>query len=145
MKYVSAIIMKFLMTFIVLFVFLSLFNDVSLFHVFMMSLIITGIGFILGDLIILPAFENWGATLADFFLIVITIRVYSSILLVEPFVPLSTIGLAALIISAGEVYFHIYMDRKFLNVVESVDSTERVNMSELQTEFGDEFETKKED
>src|SRR5699024_1964767 len=106
---------------------------------------ITGIGFILGDLIILPAFENWGATLADFFLIVITIRVYSSILLVEPFVTLSIIGLAALIISAGEVYFHIYMDRKFLNVVESVDSTERVNMSELQTEFGDEFETKKED
>lgn len=145
LKYVNSLIIKFLMTFAILFVFLSMFNNVSVFHIFMLSLIITSLGFILGDLIILRFSENWLATITDFLLVVIAIRVYSSVFFMETLPSLSTVGLIALIVAAGEVFFHTYVDRNILNITETVDSRDQINTMDLQTEFAEEFDTKEEE
>lgn len=145
MKYIKSFAMKFVMTLAVLFIFLSLFNNVSMAHILALSLIISIVGFLLGDLVILPAFENWGATITDFFLVVITVRLYGMIFFVQYLPSLATVGLIALILSVGEVFLHIYINRTILNVIESKDSPYQIDMSDFQTEFGEEFESNKDE
>lgn len=139
MNYAKAFILKLLMIFVVLFLSLNLLFNVSLFHVVMLSLIISVTSFILGDFFILPAFENWGATLADFFLVVIAIRIYGMNFFIESLPTLGTVGLIALIISVGEIFYHIYIDRHFLNVIEYKDQVPEASMLNLQTEFSEEL------
>lgn len=140
MNYIKAIAIKFIMTFIVLFITLSLMFNVALTHVITLSAIITFLGFVLGDLFILPSFENWGATIADFFLVVVAIQVYGMNFFAEILPSLAIIGLIALVISLGEFFYHMYIDHNILNVIEEKDPIMERDISHLQTEFSDEFD-----
>lgn len=140
MNYIKALVIKFLMTFGVLFIFLSLMFNMALIHVIAVSAIITVLGFVLGDLFILPSFENWGATLTDFFLVVIAIQVYGMNFFTGNLPTLGTIGFIALIISAGEFFYHIYIDHNILNVIEEKDPIKDEDIAYLQTEFSEEFD-----
>jgi len=141
MDYVKAIIIKFVMSLAVLWVILGLIYNVAFGHVLTLSLIITALGFILGDLIILRWFENWGATIADFLLVFAAVWVYSINFIFENFPVLWAAALSALIISVGEVFFHKYIDRHIIHVDERVDEANRADVGNLQTEFGEENPT----
>lgn len=129
--------LKLLIIFAVLFVTLSFMFNVLLPHVIALSLIIAIVSFVVSDFFILPAFENWGATIANFFLIVIAIRTYGLIFLIDTLPSLGMIGLIALVLSIGLFFYHIYVDRRILNVIEVK------NELKMQTEFSEELKEKK--
>lgn len=139
MKYINAFIIKFVMTLFVLYIFLGLFNNVSFIHILLLGLIISILGFLLGDLVILPAFENWGATISDFFLVVILVRLYGAMFFTQHLPSLAVVGMMALILSLGEFFFHIYIDYNILNKTKRVKPENEIGVGDYQTEFTEEF------
>jgi|SRR5690625_5467 len=148
MDYVKAIVIKFVMSLAVLWFILGVFYNINFGHIFALSLIITPVSFILGDLFILPRFENWGATIADFILTFAVIWLYSVNVINAIFPVLTATALSALVISVAEIFFHQYVDRHILHVDDrTVDRTSQMNIDnrDLQTEFGEEITPPPED
>ncbi|MEI3607924.1 YndM family protein [Pseudogracilibacillus sp. SE30717A] len=142
MDYVKALIIKFVMCLAVLWIILGIFYNVAFGHIFTLSLILTAISFILGDLYLLPKFENWGATISDFFLAFAIIWVYSVSFINENFSVITAAALSALVISVGEIFFHRYVDNHiFHNRLHEVNHNDQLRSKnrDLQTEFGDEI------
>lgn len=147
MDYVKALVIKFVMCLAVLWIVLGVFYNVDFGHILALSLIITPVSFILGDLFILSRFENWGATIADFILVMAVVWLYSINFINEAFPYITAAALSALIISVGEIFFHRYVDRHILHVDDrtvSRDDQRNIDRS-LQTEFGEEIDPPPED
>ncbi|WP_409305523.1 YndM family protein [Peribacillus sp. SCS-155] len=66
MRHVLAILVKFISLLIVLYVFLGLIFDLSFADVLGIAAVLTAVGYVLGDLYLLPRTSNLAATLADF-------------------------------------------------------------------------------
>jgi len=148
LDYVKALIIKFVMCLAVLWIVMGVFYGVRFGHIFTLSLIITPVAFILGDLYILRRFENWGATIADFFLVLAAVWFYSVNFtnIVFPF--LTAAAISAVLISVGEIFFHRYVDSHILHVDDDTIDRERqmnIDNRNLQTEFGEEIEPSPED
>src|SRR5690625_1136183 len=150
LDYVKALIIKYVMCLAVLWLVLGVFYNVAFGHIFALSLILTPVTFILGDLFILPRIENWGATIADFLMVFAVVWFYSAYFINETFPALTAAALSALIISVGEIFFHRYVDNRILHVQDdTIDRDRQMNIGNrnLQTEFGEEIDppTKDED
>src|SRR5690625_2607381 len=148
LDYVKALIIKFVMCLAVLWIVLGVFYNVNFGHVLTLSLIITPVAFILGDLLILRRFENWGATIADFFLVLAVVWLYTVNFSNEVFPFLTAAALSAILITIGEIFFHRYVDSHILHVQDdSVDRDRQMNIDNrnLQTEFGEEINPPPED
>lgn len=112
MKYLEAILIKFAMVFSVLFVILGIAYGVEVFEIFVLSLIITAIGFI-GDLIIYPKTSNKVATGGDFVLVFLIVWFGGIWLITNPDFSLIMPALySALLIAVGEWFFHIYLTKR---------------------------------
>jgi|SRR5699024_3200429 len=148
MDYVKALLIKFVMCLAVLWIVLGVFYNITFGHVLTLSLIITGVSFVLGDLYLLPRFENWGATIADFFLALAIIWLYSITFIDAIFPAVTAAALSALILSVGEIFFHRYVDSQILHVQDDTvnrDDQMTVDDRNLQTEFGEEIDPPPED
>jgi len=135
LKHVEAILIKFFTTLIVLSLLLLLFNLPSYMDIVLMSIIVTGIGYAIGDLYILRKFGNGIAFFADFGLAAATIWLLG-IFLIGPGFPALTIALiAAIFIAVSESLFHIYLNEFVL-----VPKHKSFNYTEnrIQTEFAEE-------
>ena len=112
MKYIEAILIKFAMVFSVLFVVLGIAYGVEVFEIFILSLIITAVGFI-GDLIIYPKTSNKVATGGDFVLVFLIVWLGGMWLIANPDFSLIMPALySALLIAVGEWFFHIYLTKR---------------------------------
>ena len=112
MKYLEAILIKFGMVFSVLFVVLGIAYGVKVFEIFILSLLITVIGFI-GDLIIYPKTSNKVATGGDFILVFLIVWLGGLWLIENPDFSLVMPALyTAILVAAGEWFFHIYLTKR---------------------------------
>lgn len=108
MKHVKALLIKFIMITGILLIILRGFYQFNFWSIIVTSLLLTGVSYLLGDLIILPLFENWGATIADFVLVFMGVWVLGS--LYPGTIPFPTVaGISSLFIAGGEYFFHQYM------------------------------------
>ncbi|MBO1005869.1 YndM family protein [Pseudogracilibacillus auburnensis] len=145
MDYVKALIIKFIMCTAVIWIVLGAFYGVNFGQILMLSLIITGVSFVLGDLFILPKFENWGATIADFIIVFAIVWLYGANFINENIPLLTAAAITAAIIAIGEIFFHRYVDSRILHVDDRTDNRDNDNYididhSELKTEFGEEID-----
>lgn len=148
MEYFKALIIKFIMCLAVLWLVLGVFYDMAFGHVLTLSLILTAVAFLLGDLFILSRFENWGATISDFILAFAAIWFYSVYIANATFPVVTAAAISALILSIGEFFFHKYVDNHILHIqYDTKDSDDQMKMDDrnLQTEFGEEIEPSQED
>ena len=124
MKYIEALLIKFAMIFSVLFVILGLAFGVELYEIFIISLIITAVGFV-GDLIIYPKTSNKIATGGDFVIVFLAVWLLGLWLIATPDFSLIMAALfSALLIAAGEWFFHIYLTKRVWEQKETSHTTE---------------------
>jgi hypothetical protein len=117
LKHVSALIGKYIIVTLVIYLVLGLTSRVSLLSVLMLGLIVTGLGYVLGDLVILPAATkatngtsgNIIAAVADFGLVFFTLWIIGSYFVSGNINWFTSSFIAAAIIAVGEVLFHIIL------------------------------------
>ncbi|WP_434400218.1 YndM family protein [Planococcus sp. 11815] len=83
MKHIEAILMKFAMSFAVVFLILGLIYGVSVFNIFIISLVITAIGYA-GDMLIFPRTSNKLATGGDLVLAFVIVWLLGEFLIEKP-------------------------------------------------------------
>ena len=66
MKHIVALLIKYTAITTVLLIVLSIFQGISIPRVLLISLFLTGVAYLIGDLFILPKYGNMIATMADF-------------------------------------------------------------------------------
>lgn len=110
MKHFLAIVIKLLMITIVLEISLRFMTNLSAVSIFYVSLAVTLLAYILGDLLVLNKSNNTTATIADICLSLITILAFNWI------IPLANISftsalISSVIIGCGEWFFHKYIKK----------------------------------
>lgn len=112
MKYIEAFIIKFAMIFAVLFIVLGLAYGVEVFDIFLISIILTVVGFI-GDLTIYPSTSNKVATGGDLVLSFAAVWLLGLWLIDNPDFSLVMAAIySAVLIAIGEWFFHIYLTKR---------------------------------
>src|SRR5690625_1444536 len=91
MQYIKALLIKWVMVTAILWVVLGGFFGVSFMNIFTIGLLVTGISYLVGDLLILSRAENWVATIADFVLTFAIVWLMGSML----FAPIVALGTAS--------------------------------------------------
>lgn len=114
MEHVRALIIKFIMCTVALWIVLSLFYGVSFGNVVWIGIVLTILSYALGDLLILPFAGNMAATAADFGLTFLTVWLMGAYLF-DPAIPAAlTAFFSAIVITIGEWFFHNYMGKTVL-------------------------------
>ncbi len=112
MKHIEAILMKFAMSFAVVFLILGLIYGVSVFTIFLISLAITAIGYA-GDMVIYPLTSNMMATGGDLVLAFLLVWLLGEFLIENPdFSILAASIYTAILIASGEWFYHIYLKKR---------------------------------
>lgn len=109
-KTLSALVIKFGMTFLVTWIVFGLFGRNPLDFIFIVAVLGTGLNYVLGDLLILPRFGNVISSIGDGLMGALTALVVASfsILYRTNFFSLT---LFAILLAVGEYYFHQYLKR----------------------------------
>lgn len=141
MKHIVALLIKYTAISAVLLMILGIFQGISIPRILFISLLITGVAYLIGDLFILPKYGNMVATIADFGLSFVGI--WALTYLLKNINLTRNIGasafFAALLISVAEIFFHIYMKKVVLH--EDEDSRESTNIGhdKYAMEISDEY------
>ncbi|WP_394232324.1 YndM family protein [Niallia oryzisoli] len=143
MKHVKDFTIKFISNLVLLYVILGLFYGMEFGNVFLISLVLGIVSYLIGDRLILPKTNNTMATLADFGLALLVIWSMS-----ESFTRgdnIFTVSLlAALAVTLFEYFFHKYVS----NNATKEDSQEKINPStslRFQTEASEELSPQRKD
>ncbi len=111
MKHISAILVKFVMTAVILEIVLLLLSDASFSGILLIALAVTAIGYLIGDMIILGATNNIVATIADMGLSLVTIYLFN-FFWVRDTIPFLSAVVAGVAIGVGEWFYHKIIDRR---------------------------------
>src|SRR5690625_776731 len=84
MRYAIALLIKFIMSTALLSIILGGFYGISFANILTVSILLTGISFIIGDLYVLPRFENISAAVVDFGLSFIGVWLLGYLLFIQP-------------------------------------------------------------
>ncbi len=142
MQSFKALIVKFVMVAVVLWIVLGLFGF-SFGNIVTAAVLLTGVSFIVGDLFILPRYGNAAATITDFILTFGMIWLLGAYLFGYP-VRLGYVSfITAVVIAIGEALFHRYMERAVWDDMATFEM--ETDLRQMQTEFGDEPDFKKSD
>ncbi|WP_018660912.1 YndM family protein [Heyndrickxia acidiproducens] len=109
MRYATALIMKLVVAIIAFAIALDLFFDANITDILSFSLLVTVVSFIIGDLLLLPRIGNWKATVVDFLLVYAAVWIFGSVVLNHYLQIAWGSIIAAIIISASEVFVHRYL------------------------------------
>lgn len=137
MKHIKAFVLKFIACLALLYIILGVMYDMSFRNVFLITLVLGVIAYIVGDLLILPKTNNTIATIADAVLVFLIIWYMGSKLTYggSMFTPsiISAIG-----IGLFEIFFHKYV---YNNVIKNTEHRENVSTANLryQTEASEEL------
>lgn len=110
LKHLSALIVKYVMTAVILEIALLLLSDAGFGSILLISLIVTAISYIIGDMIILPATNNIIATIADMGLAAVTIYLCNFIWN-NRIIPFLSALVSGVVLGVGEYFFHKIIDR----------------------------------
>lgn len=108
MKHYLAILIKFVIIAVILEIVLNYLTTLSFYRILIISLAVTILSYIIGDLIILSISNNIVATIIDIALAVVTIYMFNYISGFR-YISLSTSFWCALLIGIGEWFFHKYV------------------------------------
>ncbi|RNF40279.1 DUF2512 family protein [Planococcus salinus] len=123
MKYLEAFIVKFAMIFAVLFIVLGLAYGVQVFEIFIISVILSVVGFV-GDLTIYPSTSNKVATGGDLVLAFAAVWLIGLWMIENPDFSLVMAAIySAVLIAAGEWFFHIYLTKRVWKQKETSHTT----------------------
>lgn len=112
MKYVTGFLMKWVMlAAVTLIIFSGLYGaDIGL--VLLMSAILGLFTYLAGDLLMLPSMSDLALTIIDLVLAFFGLWLLSAIFLGPDFPDVVASAISAVLIAAGEWFFHIYMKRR---------------------------------
>ncbi|MGY0694809.1 YndM family protein [Virgibacillus sp. FSP13] len=143
MDHLKVLGMKFIAIAITVFSIFGIFYNATLVNMFWISLFVTGISYLIGDMFILRKFGNVAASIADFPLAFFSLWALGS-LFIDGGLPIITLSLlGAFFISICEPFIHAYIVENF-----SFERHDLRTMNQLQTEFSEEIDPhtdKKED
>lgn len=119
MRHLLALAIKFVMVTIVLLVVLTIGFNVSFVDTLLISLALTALSYAMGDIMIFlnagkpenQSTRNTVATFVDFVMAFMTIWLIGWLLTGQNFEMVTPALLSALVISGGEWFFHLYVDR----------------------------------
>lgn len=109
MGHVSALSIKIALVAFVLLTVFSIMYGYVLWNTLVLTFIVTGIAYVIGDLWILKMTNNLISTIADVGIGTLTIWIIGPFVLNDP-VPFFLAFVSALIIAVGEWFFHKYVD-----------------------------------
>ena len=114
MKHIGALIIKFILTAVILEIFLNMMTNLTFGQILWISLIVTILSYVIGDLVTLPLSNNIIATAAD--VVIAFVVLYMANLWLD----YSTVGIFdaiinALILGVGEMFFHRYVHRSIFS------------------------------
>ncbi|RFB18792.1 DUF2512 family protein [Bacillus sp. HNG] len=144
MRHFKALGIKFIIIAIVLLSLFGIFRGASLGNLLLMSLLVTGISYLIGDLFTLPRMGNLFATLADFGLSFFSVWLLSYLFLENTSSLITASLTAAALITACEALFHAYMRSKVLED-ENREQVRQQFHSSYQTEIAEEYEVEPKD
>ncbi|HML36338.1 MAG TPA: DUF2512 family protein [Bacillota bacterium] len=110
MKHIIALTVKFVMTAVVAEIILGLYSNLSMREILLISLAITGITYLIGDLLILYVLSNAAAAVGDAGMCWLIIYL-SNYIWPDRTVSLISALAAAVIIGIGEIFIHAYVER----------------------------------
>ena len=108
MKHVYALIIKFIMVTVVLELVLSMLTELTLTDILYISMVVTALAYIIGDLLILPVSNNTIATVADIGLALVTIYMFNYLWNINE-ISFYDALISAVVVGAGEWFFHMYL------------------------------------
>ncbi|WP_261131581.1 YndM family protein [Bacillus sp. Marseille-Q3570] len=115
MDHVKALAIKAGMTLPLLYLILGLGFGISIMNVVILTVVLGGVSYILGDLVILPKFTNMKATMTDIGLTFIVIWLVGIVLTgLQAGTMAVAAAITASVIALGEHFFHFYILRKEL-------------------------------
>ncbi|ADP34905.1 DUF2512 domain-containing protein [Bacillus atrophaeus] len=126
MVHVKALAIKGIMTIIVLYLVLGLGFNFTFGDTLLMTIVLGVVSYLLGDLYVLPKWNNMIATVADFglaFLVVWLMGMPLSMGLSPGMLALAAL-FAAIVMAIGEYFFHFYMMSKELGKPRFIERTE---------------------
>lgn len=141
MEHIKALLIKFIMCTAVLWIVLGLFFGVDFGEVITISIILTPLAYVIGDLLILRNFNNTIATIADFGLSFITIWLIGTAIINEPISVATAAFLSALALAVGEWFYHYYVNNQ---VFDETSKDHRTLNESFSTEFGKETDVQAE-
>lgn len=113
MKHIIALVVKYVMVASVLEIILGIFTNLSILEILIISLTITIMTYIIGDLLIFSIFNNSVAAVADAGLCWLIIYLFNYVWPIRYISLLSALS-AAVIVGIGEIFFHMYIERNVL-------------------------------
>lgn len=114
MKHITALLIKFVMIAVVLSIVLGIMTDLSFGNILTMSVSVTIIAYVIGDLLILSVANNTVATISDVGIAFLAIYLYN-ILIDADLISGWDALVAAVVIGVGEWFFHKYVARRVLD------------------------------
>ncbi|MFS0863190.1 YndM family protein [Fredinandcohnia sp. 179-A 10B2 NHS] len=139
MNHLKAIGIKFIITSIVVLSILSIFGDATIGELLFISLLLTGLAYVIGDLFILPRMGNLVATIADFGLAFFSLWALGYLFLERTSALITASLFASVFIALSEALFHAYMENKVFRKNDEKQSSQHLRPS-YQTEFAEENE-----
>lgn len=139
MNHTKALLIKFVSSLIVLYIILGYFYGMTFGDVFLITLVLGIVSYIIGDMFILRRSNNFVATVSDFILAFIVIRLMSDNLIEGADGNLLQMSLiASLAVAVFEYFFHKYFAHNVLSDGETNDNNQRRNLK-YQTEASEEL------
>lgn len=111
MKHVEALILKFIIVAVVLELVLMSLTNLTFGRILFISLIVTVLAYLIGDMLILPRSNNTVATICDFILALFTVLIFNYVYYNARITFWSAL-LSAAIIGVGEWFFHKYLVKR---------------------------------
>ncbi|MGK0536110.1 YndM family protein [Bacillus sp. 'calajunan'] len=141
MKHIVALLIKYTAISAVLLMILGVFQGISIPRILVISLLITGVAYLIEDLFILPKYGNIVATIADLGLSFVGIWALTYFLTninltrnIE-----ASAFFAALLIGVAEIFFHIYMKKVVLHADEGSRESTTIGHDKYAMEISDEY------
>lgn len=115
LNHLKALGIKFVVISIVLLSILGIFQaTASIGEILMISFLVTGVAYVIGDLFVLPRFGNLIATIGDFGLSFLSVWILGSLFIEPTYSMISASLFSAIFISLSEALFHPYVKNKVL-------------------------------
>jgi len=114
MKHMTALVIKFVIVTVVSELILGIFTNLSIGEILLVSLTITVVTYIIGDLLILFVFNNTVAAVGDAGLCWLIIYLSNYVWPIRSVSLLSALS-ASVIIGIGEIFLHMYIEENILH------------------------------
>lgn len=137
MDHLKALGIKFIVISIIVYSLFGILFNASLINLLWISMLVTGISYLIGDLFVLRKYGNIVASFADFPLAFLSLWILGN-LFIERGMPIVTLSLmGAFFITLSEPLIHAYMQNKLTDNVQKDSPT----INQLQTEFAEETDS----